>query len=79
MSTQPLRPLKTVIWRVPTMSNQQDVGAVQRILDGLHGVALIAVDLPAHLITVEYDSDSASPAEISAFLTTAGYPVEQPS
>ena len=71
-------PEKTLIWRVPGMATPADVESVRRIVNGLHDVEVIAVDLPARLITVEYDPDAADPAEITAFLATAGYPVERP-
>ena len=41
----------------------------------LHGVALIAANLATCQITIEYDPDSASAAEIAAYLATSGYPV----
>lgn len=71
-------PEKALIWRVPGMVTTADVESVRRIVNGLHDVEVIAVDLLARLITVDYDPDAADPAEISAFLATSGYPVERP-
>ena len=79
MDTPSGTPRQTIIWRVPAMHNQQDAAAIRRLVDSLHGVALLAMEPVARLITVEYDPDSATLAEIAAFLATAGYPVERPS
>jgi hypothetical protein len=61
------------------MASPADVEAVQRIVDQVHGVALLAVDLPARLITIEFDPDAVDFAEIAAYLGTSGYPVDWPS
>ncbi len=70
--------MRTVIWQVPTLVDAADEAEVRRLLDQIHGVALLAVDRSTRLITVEYDPDAADLAEIAAVLATAGYPVARP-
>lgn len=76
MGTNPTR--RTLIWRAATMRTEAEVDAVRREVNQLHGTALLAVDLAAQLITIEYDPDSITPAEIAGFLATAGFPVGLP-
>lgn len=70
--------MQTQIWLVPNMVTEADVAAVRRLVNSLHGVALLAADLPSRLITIEYDPSSASLGEIAAYLATSGYPVDLP-
>jgi hypothetical protein len=61
------------------MASPNDVEVVRRIVDSIHGVALLAADAPGRLITLEFDPDAVDLAEIAAYLGTSGYPVDWPS
>lgn len=76
MGTNPTR--RTLIWRIDAMGSEAEIEAVRRAVNRLHGTALLAADLAARLITVEYDPDSVTPAEIAGFLATSGFPVRTP-
>jgi copper chaperone CopZ len=69
--------MKLLEWRVPGMITALDLAAVRTAVDQIHGVALIAANLATHQITIEYDPDNATPAEVAAYLATSGYPVEK--
>lgn len=64
---------------VPDMSCDHCVRTIANTLTPLAGVAEVAVDLPAKLVTVAYNPAHVSVADLSQALAAEDYPVAESS
>ncbi len=60
---------------VPDISCEHCERAITEALQPMAGVASVAVDIPGHRVTVEYDESRVTVARIKAAVEEADYPV----
>lgn len=71
--------MATTVLSVPTISCGHCEKTITEALTPLAGVSNVSVDIPAKLVTVQYDAASASVEQFKDVLAEEDYPVESAS
>lgn len=67
--------MQTIILTAPDISCEHCQATIERELATVPGVESVSVDVPTKRVSVDYDPDQTSEAQIVARLDEEGYPV----